>query len=412
MDGLVLGLDLCDGYTQLSCIGQEKHWTFPTVVCRKKNEEAWLVGEEAYASALMGEGVIVDKLMKMVLKDGTSTISGIKYQGIELLGRFLEKVLSLPAEEYGAAGEKPAVARLVITIPRVEAHLVDSLMYCADILQIPRERVHVISHTESFLYYVLSQKREVWNNQVGMFDLSQDCLCYYEMKVQRGLRQVTVVAEREKLDEGFSLDILNSASGVRLADKILCACGERLLQKKLFSSVFLTGKGFEKQDWAAGFMKLVCASRRRVFAEPVLFAQGAAYKAADLLRERTAYPYVMICDGRLDTTVSVKVLHQDQESQLVLAAAGDSWYESKSTVEFILDRENDIELMITPTDPKKKRAVKLKLEGFPVRDDKTVRVQVQLGFLDDKTMAVVVKDMGFGDFYPSTGAVIRQEVMI
>ncbi len=412
MVGLVLGLDLCDGYTQLSCIGQEKNWTFPTVVCRKKDEDAWLVGEEAYASALLGEGVIVDKLLKMVLKDGTSTIGGTKYRGSELLGKFLEKVLSLPAGEAGAKGSQPAVAQLVITIPRIEARLVDSLMYCADNLQIPRNRVHVISHTESFLYYVLSQKREVWNNQVGMFDLSQDCLCYYEMKVQRGLRQVTVVAEREKLDEGFSLDILSSPSGMRLADKILCACGERFLQKKLFSSVFLTGRGFEKQDWASGFMKLVCASRRRVYAEHVLFAQGAAYKAADLLRDKTAYPYVMICDGRLDTTVSVKILHQDQESQLVLAAAGDSWYESKSTVEFILDRQNDIELMVTPADPKKKRVVKLNLEGFPVRDDKSVRVQVQIGFLDEKTMAVVVKDMGFGDFYPSTGAVIRQEVMI
>lgn len=411
MGGLVLGLDLCDGYTQLCCMGQEKSWTFPTVVCRKKEEDVWMVGEEAYASALMGEGVIVDKLLKMVMKDGTSTIGGIKYRGIEILGRFLDRVLSLPAGEAGM--EEPAeITQLVITIPRIEAYLVDSLMYCADYLQIPRERVHVISHTESFLYYVLSQKREVWNNQVGMFDLSQDCLCYYEMKVQRGLRQVTVVAEREKLDEGFSIDILNSQSGMRLADKILCACGERLLQKKLFSSVFLTGKGFERQDWAGGFMKLVCAGRRKVYVEPVLFAQGAAYKAADLLRTKTAYPYVMICDGRLDTTVSLKVLHQDQESQLVVAAAGDCWYESKSTVELILDRQNEIELMITSSDSKKKRTVKLELEGFPVRDDKSVRVQMQVGFLDDMTMAVVVKDMGFGEFYPSTGAVIRQEVMI
>jgi len=77
-----------------------------------------------------------------------------------------------------------------------------------------------------------------------------------------------------------------------------------------------------------------------------------------------------------------------------------------------LDRQNHIELSVAPSDPKRKKQVKLDLEGFPQRDDKTVRVQVQIGFLDDKTMAVVVKDLGFGDFYPSTGAVIRQEVMI
>ena len=56
--------------------------------------------------------------------------------------------------------------------------------------------------------------------------------------------------------------------------------------------------------------------------------------------------------------------------------------------------------------------MKLVLDGFPQRDDKTVRVQTQVGFLDEKTMAVVVKDMGFGEFFPSTGAVLKQEVMI
>jgi len=32
--------------------------------------------------------------------------------------------------------------------------------------------------------------------------LSEEGLCYYEMKVQRGMKQVAVVAEKEKLDEG------------------------------------------------------------------------------------------------------------------------------------------------------------------------------------------------------------------
>ncbi len=461
MDGLKLGLDLCDGYTKLSCWGQEKIWAFPTVVCRKKEGNVWLVGEEAYASALMGDGVIVDKLLKLVRKDGTSTISGVKYRGVEILARFLEKVLTLPVAEMLGKGQQESVQgqlessdngtgtgedqlkasnrrqelvdvqpdltygqeslegqavgvwveQLVITVPEIEARLLDCLMYCGDYLQIPRERLHIISHTESFLYYVLSQKREMWNNQVGMFDLSEEGLFYYEMKVQRGMRNVTVVAEKEKLDEGFSLDILSTPSGMKLADKILCACGERFLQKKLFSSVFLAGKGFESQEWAADFMRIVCA-RRRVFVEPALFSQGAVLRAVDLTGAKTSYPYVLICDGRLDTTVCVNVFHQDKENQLVLAAAGDSWYESKSTVDFILDNQNYLEFSMVPLGARNGKTVKMVLEGFPEREDKTVRIQTQIGFLDEKTMAVVVKDMGFGEFFPSTGAVLRQEVMI
>ena len=46
MDGLILGLDLCDGYTQLSCWGREENWTLPTAVCRQK-DGGWLIGETA-----------------------------------------------------------------------------------------------------------------------------------------------------------------------------------------------------------------------------------------------------------------------------------------------------------------------------------------------------------------------------
>ena len=261
------------------------------------------------------------------------------------------------------------------------------------------------------MYYVLSQKREVWNNQVGMFDLSDDGLSYFEMKVQRGLRQTTVVAEREELEEGFSLDILNTAAGGRMADRILCSCGGRMLQRKLFSSVFLTGKGFESRDWADGFMKLVC-NRRRVYVEAELFARGAVYRGEDLLREKSAYPYVCICEGRLDSSVSMKVLHKDQDNQLILANAGVSWYEAGTEVELILDGQDYLEFIITPPDQRKKKTVKMVLEGFPKRDGKTLRVLLQTGFLDERTMTVTVTDQGFGELFPSTGAVIRQEVRL
>lgn len=407
MDGLIIGMDLCDSYTQISCEKQEETWTFPTVICKKKDADEWYVGESAYGCALEGKGIMADNLLMLVRKNGTATIDGIKYKGIDLLQKYLEQVLGFPKQGC----HTNEVIQLVITLPRVEAKLMDALMYCADYLKIPRTKVHIISHAEGFLYYVLSQKKEVWNNQIGMFELSEDSLSYYEMKVHRGLKQTTVVAEREKLEETFSPDILNTPAGMKLADKILCSCGERLLQKKLFSSIFLTGKGFESQEWAGEFMKMIC-SRRKVYVELSIFSKGAAYKAADAARAKTSYPFVFVCDGRLNTTVSVKAAHRNQESHLILASAGDNWYEAKSTVEFILDNQNYIEFFISPLDAKKKKTVKLTLEDFPERQDKSVRVQVHIGFLDEDTMAVSVKDKGFGELFPATNATIRQEVML
>lgn len=407
MDGLVIGLDLNDDYTRISCYDEEKSWTIPTVICRKKQEEVWLAGEEAYACTLVGEGVIVDKLLKMVRKDGTSTIGGIRYTGRELLNLFVRKMLEYPMKEFG----ENEVDQLVISLQQVDAKMTDTLMYCADFLGIPREKVHVISHMESFVYYVLSQKKDLWTNQVGLFDLSNQRLCYYEMKVQRGLRRNMVQADSENMEEAFNLDILDSPSGSRLADRILCSCGERLLSKKLFSSIFLTGKGFDRTDWAGEFMKMVC-HRKKVFAEPVLFARGAAYKGADCRQSATSYPYIFICEGRLKTEVSMRVVRGQKEGSLVLASYGDNWYESKSTMDFILDDQNEIEFTITPLDSKKKKLVRIPLTGFPKRPPRTTRIQMSLAFLDERTMVTVIRDKGFGELFPASDAVIKQEVTL
>ena len=407
MDGLVIGLDLNDDYTRISCYDEEKSWTIPTVICRKKQEEVWLAGEDAYACTLVGEGVIVDKLLKMVRKDGTSTIGGIRYTGRELLNLFVRKMLEYPMKEFG----ENEVDQLVISLQQVDAKMTDTLMYCADFLGISREKVHVISHMESFVYYVLSQKKDVWTNQVGLFDLSNQRLCYYELKVQRGLRRNMVRADSENMEEAFNLDILDSPSGSRLADRILCSCGERLLSKKLFSSIFLTGKGFDRTDWAGEFMKLVC-HRKKVFAEPVLFARGAAYKGADCRQSATSYPYIFICEGRLKTEVSMRVMRGQKEGWLVLASYGDNWYESKSTMDFILDDQSEIEFTITPLDSKKKKLVRIPLTGFPKRPPRTTRIQMSLAFLDERTMVTVIRDKGFGELFPASDAVIKQEVTL
>ena len=405
MDGLVIGMDLCDTYTHISCMEPEQTWVIPTVVCKNKNADEWYVEEEAYAHTLVGDGIMEDKLLTQVMKDGTATIGGIKYEGIYLLKMFLEKALELPKK---AAGSRE-IASIVIAVSCLDVKLMDSLLYCADYLKIPRDRVHLISHTESFVYYVMSQKREVWSNQVGMFDLTNQSLRDYELKVQRGLRQMQVVADCENLEEGFHLDVLDNTAGARLADRILCSCADRILQKRLFSAIVLTGKGFENTEWAPEFMKQVC-SRRRLFVENSLFSKGALMKAADYLQEKSSYPFICICEGRLKTTVSVKVLNHDKEGQLVLAAAGDNWYEAKSTVDFIVTGNPEVEFTISPLDPKKKKLVKIGLEDFPKRPDRTTKIELSLGFSDDRTMVAVIKDKGFGEIFPAEDVMIKQEV--
>ena len=82
-----------------------------------------------------------------------------------------------------------------------------------------------------------------------------------------------VQAEAQNQEEAFNLGYPGLAFGSKLADKILCSCGEKLLGRKLFSTVFLTGKGFERQNWAGGFMRFAC-NRREGLCGRVSICQG------------------------------------------------------------------------------------------------------------------------------------------
>ena len=219
MNELIAGIDLCDEYTQVSCGDEEKAWTFPTVIFRHRAAGTWSVGEDAYAQTLRGEGSLTDKLVKLVLKDGTATLDGVRYTAKELLELFLERVLCTVKKDLET---EDAFQGLVFTVRSLDERLVETLYSCGEKLGLEKKQICVIGHSESMIYYMLSQKKEIWSGTVGMFDLSEQELRYYEMKVQRGLKKNAVLAEYETMEESFSLDILETPSGAKLGDKILC----------------------------------------------------------------------------------------------------------------------------------------------------------------------------------------------
>ena len=97
---------------------------------------------------------------------------------------------------------------------------------------------------------------------------------------------------------------------------------------------------------------------------------------------------------------------------MIVAAWGDSWYESKSVLDLILDGQNEIEFVISSLESRKKRSVRVPLTGFPERPPRTTRVEMSLAFKDENTMMAVIRDKGFGELYPATDAVVRQEVSV
>ena len=407
MNPKVLGIALSDISTNLIFYPDDEALIFPTVISKKKGEDAWVVGEDAYALALDGKGIITDKLLKLTRKDGIATIDGTRYEGKEILKIYFREIINAGMEKLYK--EKPE--EVVVAMAGLEEDIVGDIREAFVGLGYQPNHIHIISKEESFIYFVLSLKKDIWNNKVGMYDLSDVSLTYYEMLVNRNSRKLLVNAESENMDEAFNLQILNNPSGAKLADKILTSVAEKVMDKKKFSSIFLTGQVFAEHEWADGFISYLC-SRGKVYLDTNIFAKGAAFKGVDLASENSIYNLTALCEGRLRSDVFINVENNGKDGKIYLAKAGDFWGEPDTELLMIPDEKEVIDISVAGIDGKVKKNIPILLDFLPKRPIKTRRFYFRTKFLDDKIMNVEIEDAGFGDMYPPTDVKRNIEVNI
>ena len=407
MNPKVLGIALSDISTNLIFYPDDEALIFPTVISKKKGEDAWVVGEDAYALALDGKGIITDKLLKLTRKDGIATIDGTRYEGKEILKIYFREIINAGMEKLYK--EKPE--EVVVAMSGLEEDIVGDIREAFVGLGYQPNHIHIISKEESFIYFVLSLKKDIWNNKVGMYDLSDVSLTYYEMLVNRNSRKLLVNAESENMDEAFNLQILNNPSGAKLADKILTSVAEKVMDKKKFSSIFLTGQVFAEHEWADGFISYLC-SRGKVYLDTNIFAKGAAFKGVDLASENSIYNLTALCEGRLRSDVFINVENNGKDGKIYLAKAGDFWDETDTELLMIPDEKEVIDISVVGVDGKVKKNIPIVLDFLPKRPIKTRRFYFRTKFRDDKIMDVEIEDAGFGDMYPPTDVKRNIEVNI
>lgn len=422
MEGLILGIDLCDDYSRVSGIRPtdpepkdvgfsqaDGRTIIQTTLGKKRDVNEWLIGKEAYEAALMGEGIVVDKLLSR-LQAGESVKTGqTVYTAEELMVIFLGRLLDCAFQEF--SGQQ--ILKLVISIRQVSSELMDALIRCTDALGLSRDQVHVVSHTESYLYYVLSQKKEYWANESVLFDWSGNELHFYELNVTRGVKPHLVRVSHKLLEEDFSSENIDNEHRQKVVDNTLASHASVLLDHKIVSSVLLTGKGLEDcQSWSnRSFLEKVC-NRRRVYVEASVFSRGAVVIGTDDLRRVTAFPYTIICEGRIQASVVMEVTYRGSKKSMVLAEKGSCWYEIRTSVDLILDEMDSINIKVVLPEGKLVRSFSIPLDNFPKRPARTTRVQVILNFASEHEAVVRVVDMGFGDLFPATGAVKKSKIML
>ena len=420
-NGLVVGYDLCRDYCRVSWFNEETKepsdllfqdakdsYLIQNSICKKKGQDEWLIGEEAYQAALFGTGTIVDELLRLLDMDGQATFEGVTYRAEELLYFFLNETFK---RLYKASKQKK-IKRIVVTVQTLKSNILDALTRCLRNLGIDKQNIHIISHTEAFMFFILNQKKDLWSNQTVLFDLSQEGLNYYEMDVLRGVVPNIAKAERVFLEEGFSPDILASSRGQRMADNIMQNCVERLLSRKTVSAAYLSGLGMEScENWGTNFLKTLC-HRRRVFYIDNLFARGACYSCYAKEEGPYPYPYSLICEGRIDVDISAEVTQGVNLRKLKLSSAGDNWYETRASFDFIPDNEKSLKLKVRKLGETKDIELEVPFTDFEFPGNKLKKIGAYLNFTSENSFDITLRDKGFGEIFPSRETVVRRSFVI
>lgn len=402
---------MCDGMVEpdsMSIANEEKRYLIPTCIYKMQNVNQWFIGEEAAIRAKdEGEsGNYIDNFLEAVKNKGTYVIEEKEYKAKELLGIYIELLIEKAREILDFS----SISHIAVTVEETEKNIVDTILGKLRIMGYKEENIRMINHTEAFIYYVINQKRELWVNDVVIFDFSNHHFKYRRLKTIKNRVPSIISVEEEDFSKFMDMTYMATESDkARLDDKFLRLVQEKF-GKNIISSVFLTGVGFY-DEWANKSIKEIC-TRRRVFKGYNLFVKGACYAALKRYKNITETEYMFLCDGRTKANIGITIQHKERNLSVLLSKAGSNWYEAGVKTQCILDDTNKVEFIVSSADNTVSRKVSVELESFPKRVNKATRVEIVISYIDDSHFEIIIKDLGFGDFFKASNMIVREMVDI
>lgn len=243
-------------------------------------------------------------------------VDGNVSRPVNMLSFFFRKKLSLVRKQY--PGE--TIKQIVVTTDETERDFVELIYEALSQLGIGRERAFVISHKQAFPYYVLYQKKELWVNDVGLFDCEKDHIVYYQMQTDRRKNPILVGVKEKDYSEALELSENGEENRAAVFENIVYGA----IHKQLLSSLYMTGAGFDG-GWADAVFRKLCVGRH-LFKGSNLYVSGACYAAKEFAGTGRLKDYLLLDDEMITSHLCVWVYTEAEEREITLAHAGTPWY--------------------------------------------------------------------------------------
>jgi len=327
-------------------------------------------------------------------------------EDVRRFAEFLEKVL----ERFEDLGE------LVFTVTKLNMDIVRMLKGIGQRVGVDKHHIYVQDYKESFCNYMLYQPKELWQYEAALFHCDRhEVKAYMLRKIRTGYgkgRDTFITVDEvanAQMDELSAVYPVLNVDRARDADIRFKQFVQGVFEKKLVSSVFLVGEGFEN-NWYPQSLRVMC-NGRRAFLGNNLYSKGACYTAYKRVYKYED-PLIYLDETKMMDQICLKLRKQGVDKWHPIVSWGSRWYEADSTCEILLESADDIEIHIESLAGAEMRVERVSLEGLPKRNNYTLRLQVKVMLLDEKRCRISFKDMGFGEFFPATDFYVEKEIRL
>ena len=410
-----IGIDFSGDYTQvsvfdeeftpvsMSVIKNEQRYLIPTACFVDEESGHWYIGDEAIARSKSSKGELLMDIPKLVMSNSRFEIFENIFDNVSIVSIFMTKIL----ETVSINSDVQNVENIVVSIAESDRKNIEVIYNAFEKMNFSQSNIRVISHNESFAYYVCSQKSDIWVNNVLMLNFRNGMLVARTLYTnsKRGPQIVTVT---EESFPSVTLSMIKDDS--ENADITLASILDLMFRRNVYSACFLIGEAFNDGDKLKRSMQLLC-SNKRVFKGHNLIVKGAGYAAREIFGEPIINT-VLLCKGRTRLDIGLVVIYEGRERQIVLAPAGTNWYDATQKVECIVDRVSACKFAITNPLTKITNFVFLNINEFPQRGNKQTRIEIEVSYKNEETLLLNVTDKGFGDFFESSGMEVKKEIRV
>lgn len=377
-------------------------FVFPTLLCKMAGKDEWHFGIEADYFGRQSDGILIEGLCDLLKSSDSLVVDGCEMHPGELLAIYIRLALSLT----GVRNLLRNIGFLTLTTRSLDRIFVENVREAFEILGLSRDQYAVLDQMESGFNYIYSQKKEITSRKIAIFHFEQmedpsGTGLFHDMKVSYTSYEANH-ATRPYLVRSEKAPAISLPENKEERDATLVSYIEEKMGMQLFSAIYLTGEGFDT-SWAKKSVALLCRGNRHVFSGQNLYVRGACYASLNKKESHHLRSYLYLGDDLVRTNIGMEMIVRGNPSNYPLISAGMNWFDAEKSCRIILDGRDYLAFSINSMDGRVRKMYRMELPGLPKRPNRTTRLELSVSCPGPKECIVKVKDLGFGEFFESSG---------